>query len=52
MPVELDPQARDFEQEMSAEQRAALDDEMALMDGSLDDDEDATTTSDATPPKP
>ena len=52
MPVELDPQARDFEQEMSAEQRAALDDEMALMDGSLDDEDDATTTSDATPPKP
>jgi sec-independent protein translocase protein TatC len=51
-PVELDPQARDFEQEMSAEQRAALDDEMALMDGSLDDEDDATTTSDTTPPKP
>jgi sec-independent protein translocase protein TatC len=51
-PTELDPQARDFEQDMSAEQRAALDDEMALMDGSLDDEDDAATTSDATPPKP
>ena len=51
-PAELDPQARDFEQELSAEQRAALDDEMALMDGSLDNEDDATTTRDAKPPKP
>jgi sec-independent protein translocase protein TatC len=47
-PAELDPQARDFEQEMSAEQRAALDDEMALMDGSLDEEDDSNA---APPPK-
>jgi sec-independent protein translocase protein TatC len=50
-PAVLDPQARNFEQELSAEQRAALEDEMALMDGGLDDETDNSDNSDTTPPK-
>jgi sec-independent protein translocase protein TatC len=50
-PAELDPQARAFDQELSAEARAALDDEMALMDGSLDDEYDNEREDEETPPK-
>lgn len=44
-PVQLDPQERAFERELSPEERAALDDEMALMDGSLDDEPTTPKTS-------
>lgn len=48
-PAQLDPQERTFERELSPEERAALDDEMALMDGSLDDEYDNDRKDEETP---
>jgi sec-independent protein translocase protein TatC len=49
--ADLDPQTRSLDHELSAEERAALDDEMSLMDGSLDDETHGPKDGEEAPPK-